>query len=280
MKFKKVTKDGHAVAGVIEALLMVALIATVISIIQLNYIPQVMEEREAEHMDEVSNQFSYLKAMIDVQSISESDVPIFSIITMGSRRLPYFITAKADGDLGVITSDDSSITIDYVDVSTLTSIKYKAYNSYFVDQTYILEGGGIIVDQPSGESVMRVNPSVSVVNETKVTISFDLPVFIDVPGKNYTYCNSENTTKCVIRTNYSGYNTQSFMTPVQSIRIYSDYLNAWNESLNNIVEGAVDVSQGSNYVEIKPNDPPNDLEINVVIKEIYIHAQIGPGWII
>ena len=53
-----------AVAGVIEALLLVALASIILSTIQLVYIPQMMEEREAEHMDEVSNQFSSLKFMI------------------------------------------------------------------------------------------------------------------------------------------------------------------------------------------------------------------------
>ena len=55
MKHRKFGTHTQAVAGVIEALLMVALVSVVISIIQLVYIPQVMEQKEAEHMDQVSN---------------------------------------------------------------------------------------------------------------------------------------------------------------------------------------------------------------------------------
>ena len=56
----------QAVAGVIEALLLVALAAIVLSTIQLVYIPDIMEQREADHMDQVDNQFSHLKSVIDL----------------------------------------------------------------------------------------------------------------------------------------------------------------------------------------------------------------------
>jgi len=94
MKKRNFTKEDKGVAGVIEALLIVALVAIVISTIQLVYIPQVMNQREADHMDVVSNQFSSMKAMIDLQSMTEKDVPISSPITLGSRELPYFVTAR------------------------------------------------------------------------------------------------------------------------------------------------------------------------------------------
>src|SRR4030042_2172596 len=126
----------YAVAGVIEALLMVALVATIIGLIQTLYIPEVMKQREAEHMDEISNQFSYMKSMMDIQSITQSDVPIFSVFTLGSDELPYFVTARADGELKVITQTSSKVSIDYDPIGIpLTSITYDAINSYFVDQT-------------------------------------------------------------------------------------------------------------------------------------------------
>jgi competence protein ComGC len=76
MKNKKLIKRKDAVAGVIEALLLVALAAIIISTIQLVYIPQMMEQRESDHMDDVENQFSYLKSVIDLQSMVKEDVPI------------------------------------------------------------------------------------------------------------------------------------------------------------------------------------------------------------
>ena len=81
MKRTKFMRENKAVAGVIEALLMVALVAIILSMIQLYYIPQIMEQKEADHMDDVTNQFSFLKAMIDFQSMVEENVPISSPIT-------------------------------------------------------------------------------------------------------------------------------------------------------------------------------------------------------
>ena len=46
MKFIKIQKTHYAVAGVIEALLLVALFSIVLSTIQLVYIPDIMEQRE------------------------------------------------------------------------------------------------------------------------------------------------------------------------------------------------------------------------------------------
>ena len=279
MKKRNFTKEDEGVAGVIEALLMVALVAIVISTIQLIYIPQVMNQREAEHMDTVSNQFSYLKSMIDIQSMTGSNAPVFSMITLGSRELPYFVTARAFGELYIVNSEQYRIEILASQTPFpvhLTSITYDAYNSYFVDQTYVLEGGGIIVMQPDGKSVMRVDPAISyTIDGTKVIIHFDLPVFSSAPGKNST----EGYGKCVIRTNYSGDDPEQ--TPINItnyIRIYTKYLNAWHESLNNSLGTVVNITPGSNYIEI--TQLPGGKHIYLDFRRIYIHVQIGPGWVI
>ena len=50
MKIQKLKRENTAVAGVIEALLLVALVAAILSYIQFAYIPVIMEEKEADHM--------------------------------------------------------------------------------------------------------------------------------------------------------------------------------------------------------------------------------------
>jgi len=67
MKHRTFFNNQCAVAGVIEALLMVALVAIILSFIQLYYVPEIMKDREADHMDQVSNQFSNLKSVIEIQ---------------------------------------------------------------------------------------------------------------------------------------------------------------------------------------------------------------------
>jgi competence protein ComGC len=287
MKNKKFGTHTQAVAGVIEALLMVALVSVVISMIQLIYIPQVMEQKEAEHMDLVSNQFSLLKSTIDLQGIMRSSAPSSSMITLGSRDLPYFITVKAFGEISVKENPAYKITLLPPPgslpsgVVPLTSIQYAADNSYFVDQTFILEGGGMIVKQTDGIPVMRADPLISSVNNTNsITIHFDLTHVIATPGKNLT--NGEGN--CFIRTNYSS-NRSHYDTiqPGGNIRIYTAYPNAWNESLHNLLGIyavnkyiKITLSLGQDYIEITPGTKDIILQLNVIT----IYAQVGQGWIL
>jgi len=280
MKNKKLIKRKDAVAGVIEALLLVALVAIIISTIQLVYIPQIMEQRESDHMDDAENQFSYLKSVIDLQSMVKEDVPISSPITLGSRELPYFVTARAFGQLDIIDKDrtDNYILTDFLNVS-LTSIKYEAHNSYFIDQTYALEGGYVIVKQPDGETV-KIEAGITIRNEsTEIKIDYSLPVITGISGKNSTggYKN------CFIRTNYSSQHVYSGST--NFIRIYTDYLDAWNVSLNKLLEE--EVENGYIIIEKRPIGSPEYVSITPGSKSIYIElivtyigAQIGPGTVI
>jgi len=288
MKNRKFGTHNQAVAGVIEALLMVALVSVVISMIQLIYIPQIMEQKEAEHMDLVSNQFSTLKSMIDLQGITRSSAPFSSMITLGSRDLPYFITAKAFGEVSVKENPTYKITVLPPPGSRpsgtvpLTSIQYAADNAYFVDQTYILEGGGLIVQQPEGLPVMRADPSISSVNNTNsITIHFDLTHVMAIPGKNLT--NGEGN--CYIRTNYSSNRTHfDTIQPGGHIRIYTAYPNAWNESLYNLlgiyaVNGYINISlnPAQGYIEITPRINGKDILLQLNVIDIYV--QVGQGWI-
>jgi len=268
MKYKKIRVKNHAVAGVIEALLMVALVSIIISMIQLIYIPQIMEQGEADHMDEVSNQFSTLKSMIELQAITNSSAPISTMFTLGSRELPYFITARAFGELRVEDSGEWDISVNEAHVEDLTSITYEASNSYFVDQTYVLEGGGIIVKQPNGEPVMRVDPSIY--PEPGGRICFNLPIFIGMPGKNLT----SGLGKCFIRTNWS----QGDDSPwnADSMNITTQYPNAWNESLSSILGEDFKIEKGESYVKISKED---ETPFPLVIRYYYIYVQIGHGWI-
>ena len=281
MKNEKLIKRKDAVAGVIEALLLVALVAIIISTIQLVYVPQMMEQRESDHMDDVENQFSYLKSVIDLQSMVKEDIPISSPITLGSRELPYFVTARAFGQLDIIdkAGTDGYIETDFLNVP-LTSIKYKAHNSYFIDQTYALEGGCVIVKQPDGETV-KIEACITTKNESaEIKIYYNLPVIAGVSGKNST-CGDKN---CFIRTNYS------YQNPIPGgvttfIKIYTGYLNAWNVSLNKLLEE--EVENGYIIIEKRPIGSPEYVSITPGSKSIYIEltvtyigAQIGPGIVI
>ncbi len=277
-----------AVAGVIEALLLVALVAIIISMIQLVYIPQLMEQKEADHMDMVFNQFSQLKSMVDMQAISRSTSPISSMLTMGSPKLPYFLTVQALGKVSFSNESTSFIRIFPNPGGfpsggmTISSVHFESQNAYFVDQEYVLEGGGIVVQQSNGIPVMRADPSIAAVNQSsKIVLHFDLPVFVGMQDKTDT----EGEGKCFIRTNYSS--NQTYFGTIPSggnIKIYSDYDIAWNQSLHNILgvydrNGYLTIerhsAQPTGYVQISPGTKTIDLYVNV----IKVFVQIGPGWV-
>jgi hypothetical protein len=280
MKKRYFTKKDEGVAGVIEALLMVALVAVVISTIQLVYIPQVMSQREADHMDVVANQFSSLKAMIDLQSVTQKDVPISSPITLGSRELPYFVTARALGELRIVNDANYKINVTNETktlILNLTAVKYTAYNSYYLDGTmayYIFQGGAIIRKQFDGETAI-VEPSITVENlSDSINIHYNIPIIMGIEGKNTSPTDYKT---CFIRTNYSIKSDDEYKPypTVSSIVITTEYPTAWNESLHDLLGNNVNINKGSNYVEITRNVK----QINLYYKEIYIYAQISPGWI-
>lgn len=308
MKIKGFLKHNYAVAGVIEALLLIGLVAIIISIIQLQYIPIIMREKEATHMDEVANQFSTLKSVIEIQSImgiTGSDdpyvySPISSPITLGSEQLPYFVTAAATGQVTLIDADDAggiyriNILSDsgYLPPIPLTSIKYESSNHYFINQNYILEGGGIILNQSNGE-VMTVNPGMTaryndLLDEFEITYS--IPLFKGLPGKKFTSGGGYGPPKiCYVRTNYIGiyYESETVETLKGNeghyIHIYTSYPDAWEIGMKDLLEEYwvnewIHVNQPEpNLVEITPGLVNT---ITLRIKVIEIGVQVGPGVVI
>jgi len=281
MKNRKFIREKHAVAGVIEALLLVGLVAVILSVIQLYYIPQVMNQREADHMDEVANQFSFLKSIIDLQSIEKKDIPISSPITLGSRELPYFVTGRALGELRII-DDAGEIRADRVTlIAPLTSVEYTAFNAYYLRDKgpiiiYTLEGGAIILKQPDGEKVI-IEPTINVVNlSNSIEIYYEIPIIVGISGKE---SSPQDYKTCFIRTNYSNSdaNWQEYSV-VFNITISTEYVDAWSNMLYNITDFGdnVNIIKKSNFVEITPK-PSKD--ISLYYKKTYIYAQISPGWI-
>ena len=297
MKKRNIVKNNYALAGVIEALLIIALVVMILSTIQLYYVPQIMKEKESDHMDEVLNQFSNLKSVIEVQSmlgVAEGDQPIAyspmsSPITMGSEQLPYFVTTGALGQVNIFDKDyvESKIDLlpkcpDFLDGIPLTSIRFIGDNAYFVDQTYILEGGAIILKQSNGETT-KVTPPMNVQNyTTSIKINYTIPLFTSKPAKNITGGNDIT----FVRTNYTRYYSYSD-TGVSWLYIYTDYIEAWKKSLINNNQGLLWEYYNNGYINVtydKPLSPtrieitPGTKNLDVELIIVEIGAQIGPGF--
>lgn len=314
MKFNKLVKQNTAVAGVIEALLLVGLVAIILSILQLYYVPKIMEEREAEHMSLVANQFTHLKSVIEIQSTmgvinEENPNPsntayssISSPITLGNDALPYFITMGATGTINLIDKNDAGdykiyvqpVPVDFPSGIPLSSIIYSAANAYYLDGSdvnYVLEGGGIILKQSDGE-VMKVLPAINAFNKTINTIEiyFDIPLLKGVPGKKFDQSPYSNPDKIsYIRTNYTRYyQDEILLTPGNNgrIYIYTDHTNAWNHSLVNDTIGLFWEYYDNGYLNVEIDESttpyrlvitPDSKNINLKLTVVEIGVQIGPG---
>ena len=297
MRKRVFIRNNSALAGVLEALLLIGLVAMILSVIQVSYIPNIMEQKESEHMDKVANQFSQLKSTIEIQSmmgVIQSDDPIAhspmsSPITLGSDKLSYFVTSWALGHVEIIDKDatDSLIKLSsaptgYLNGIPLTSIKYEADNAYYIDQDYILEGGGVILEQDDGES-MKVAPPIIVENNSgSINFIYSITVITSKPSKNLSATMIDDI---YVRTNYTTSSTHTDSN-LAWIYIYTDYIEAWNQTLiaddSGILweyydNGYINVDFNDNvnptYIEIKPGTKSIDVEFTIV----EIGAQIGPG---
>jgi hypothetical protein len=161
---KKLQHKDDAVAGIIVAVLLIALVISVVAIIQTVFVPQWMEQKEAEHMQNVFNQFTMLKYCIDTQALTKDrSLALTTSITLGNKELPILHSTRSYGylminetrtELKVREQGSQELKIE----QTYGMIQYSSNNAYFLDRTYIYEAGALIVRQSEGD-IMAISPA-------------------------------------------------------------------------------------------------------------------------
>ena len=283
MKKNKIINAEHAVVGVVTAVLLIGLIVAVVSLVQTVYIPKIMEQREAEHMDKVSEQFTYLTSVIDGQAADQSqNLPVATSITLGSKELPYMMSIKAFGTIEIL---DSARQIDITVANGTTYsyqvgvLSYSSINGYFLDQTYTYEAGAMIVSQSQG-NLMMVRPNFFM-NHDQIKNTLNI---------SFTVINISSVGQKTIASGFGTYPIQTefhkvahnmTFTDVSDITITTPLSNAWFVYLESLLQATLD---GSNYDLTDTGqevilDNFSSLTVNVSFTLIDIHAQIGPGWV-
>ena len=273
MKIRKLKKQDDAVVGVVVTMLIIGLIMIVTLTIQTVYVPQWLEQTEAAHMEDVSNQFAQLKYALDIQSIVEQKNAISSSITLGSKEIPVFGIGRTFGSLEIL-ENSCNILIENATHSffySVDTIKYSSRNTYFVDQSYIYEAGALILSQ-STANILNGKPFLSVSNFTNVSFTLvDISSFDDkrsISGYG----------TCAVYTEFL--NSESYeIINVTSITITTNYPNAWRTLFNS----STLKYSGLTYV-IKDTDNGVTVEFegvlgNLFLKVIDISAQVSPGWV-
>lgn len=278
MKKIRCKTEDNAVVGVVTAVLIIGIIVAVISLVQTVYIPKIMEQREAEHMDKVAEQFTYLTSVIDGQASDQSkNLPVATSVTLGSKELPYLLSIKAFGTLKILDNARYvNITLSNGTMKSLRIgvISYSSINGYFLDQTYTYEAGAMIVSQTEG-NLMMVRPSFFI-NSTAGTIEFDI-VNISSVGQKII---ASGFGTYPIQTEFNRIAFNYTFTGVNTITITSPLSNAWyvfmnsslKTNLNDNQYSLTDTGQSLSLTIL-------DQQLKLSIKVIDIWAQIGPGWV-
>ena len=285
VQMKKMKNSEDAVVGIVATFLIIGLIVTVISMIQAVYVPEWMEQTEANHMEVVADQFSQLKFAIDTQSaIKEPNTPISTSITLGNKELPFLTSSRAYGSLDIL-SDECMVTINDSNVTKSKSypiglIKYSSANAYFLNQAYTCEAGAVILSQSQGNT-MSIKPAFSVNYGADINISFTI-INISTIGEKRSIGGYGTYP---IQTEFSDNDTTVFPN-AKNITINTNYQNAWQKFINNtlINSGLNHHSYGADFLISVDDDSMilkfnNSITVNLKLKYVKINAQIAPGWI-
>jgi len=282
---KKTNDD--AIIGIVTAILIIGLIVIVISMIQIVYVPIIMEQREAEHMDRVAEQFGFLTSVIDNQAAyGNKGIPIATFITLGSKELPILVSSKAYGTLEVlkdsckITIQNDSITNTYL----IGTIKYSSTNAYYLDQSYTYETGAMIVSQYQGNKMMARPGFFTEYNRTAnyVNISFDV---VNVSSIGQKIIASGYGTYG-LQTEYNYISMNMSYLDVSNMTINSQFSSSWFIFINSLLKDA-GLNSETNPSQFILTDNgqfitlnfSSDLTVDINLKIIEMQVQIGPGWI-
>ncbi len=277
----KFTDSNEAQVGIVVTILLMGLFVTVIATIQVVYVPKWMEDKEAEHMDVVANQFQQLKSIMDLQSTIgpriNSSIQLSTPITLGSKELPYFVSARAFGSVEILENECvvNINTTSFNKTYSLRDIRYSSRNAYFMDQSYIYECGSLILNQSEGNT-MIADPQFDFNNETVVLSLINISI-----GGGKSSMSGYGTYQ--IQTKFLG-NKSNSSKGVSSvnINITTDYPTAWIgyfEYVNSISDYNITAKNNTGYINvtIKKKDEEN---FNLEVQYIEIEVQIGPGEIV
>jgi len=287
-KFRKnkCSHDESGVVGIVTAILIIGLVVTVFAIIQTVYVPQWMEEIEMEHMNEVAGQFAELKYATDLQLFSQSpsNQSITIPITLGSDKIPFFLSDRSYGSLEIVDSicslsidGDSDISFD------VNGIEYRSRNNHYVDQTFRYETGAVIISQAQG-SFLSTMPFFSVsASETQINMTLTVVNVTSIGGKTTAngYSLVSIATKCIA--------TNNSIEPIENvteIMIETEYPTAWKSYFNQTLQ-TEGLTFGDDYslsysVEnewVKIEFYPEGTNNQIVVSSKQLSAQISPGWI-
>lgn len=277
--FRKIKSSTGGAAGVVVTLLVIGLMISALALVQTVFVPKWMSQKEADHMEEVSNQFSQIKFAIDTLSVvGQENTQISSPITLGCRETPYLKASRAYGSLNIDPNEGKIIFRNIIGDEVkydLGNIEYKSSNGYFLNQNYIYENGAILLNQDEGD-VISSKPGFII--DSSGDFFFNLVRL--VPGAEKTSASGFGTYP--VQSMFSNSKTNNIYKS-KDMTILSSCPSAWKSyfddtlSYHNIGFSINDETDSGGEIigfTIEFHNPPD-----ISIKMSEIDVQISPGWI-
>ncbi len=284
------------ISTVVAAVLMLGLFVSVMAIVNVSYVPQWKGDAEYAHMGDVYEDMSTVKSNADLMAMAMSmdDNRSFSMtmpVVLGGGYIPVFGGGKSSGSLSlndgrfdmVITAENASNGTSYqFELSDLGSLKYVSHNRYFIDQSYIVENGALIMVQ-NGRSLMKLSPGLSMEASGNDVSLYICALELAGPAATVT----SNDVEYVRFTSSDSrvlFNSNETLSAV-NITLNTENPRAWVQFLNTSVEyGGIDGLGGH---QISSNDTSVFLElsggsingIELYVQKDSLNAQINPLWV-
>jgi hypothetical protein len=161
-------RSESASSTVIGAVLLLAIIVSVFSVVRIGYIPEWKNDAEYSHMNDVWEDMADLKSKIDLMTIvlasepdSSNTVTMNIPFHMGGGDVPLIGTIKSSGTLSIVNKEECNITVtavcdggDWDGIIQYGTVNYASQNRYYVSQDFTYEGGALILSQGERSSMM------------------------------------------------------------------------------------------------------------------------------
>jgi hypothetical protein len=179
------SKSESAAATALAAVLLLALVFTMIAVVKLEYVPDWKDDAERDHMYNTIDEMAEVKTNIDILSelvklnnYSSHNISVTVPIDMGGGQIPFLEPSKSDGKLGVNTERYAMTIVPRTSSPIINPYTLKNYtfecggitcyseNRQYPDQIFRYENGALILANDKG-SVMRQPPAFTIEeNET------------------------------------------------------------------------------------------------------------------
>lgn len=177
------SKSESAAATAMAAILLLALLFTMISVVKLEYVPEWKNDVEREYMYDMLDDMAGVKTNIDILSrllklnnSSYYNISVTVPVDMGGGEIPFLEPSKSDGKLEVNTERYAMTIVPRSPSQTIMpyTLEFKGITCYsenkqYPNQIFRYENGALILADDKG-SAMRCPPSF-IIKENKTNTS-------------------------------------------------------------------------------------------------------------